>query len=327
MNICFVDNTQFKYDGNSKYSHKLRGAESVIINLSESLKSLGHKVSVINNCENSKEINGVNWINIKSVTNICEYDLAVANGDCRLFKYVKSNKNILFSHSLQSIEKFLRKGQLISYLKYKPKVCFLSNYHQKNRSKLLYLFGSIHLRWSVDNLFSNTLPRNNIDNKLAIFTSRPDRNLKMLIDIWNELIITKNENLKLLVTENDYSYNEKSIIQRSLGNQIKLKDDLLSARLCLLPGHKAELFCIAAEEASELCVPIVTLGIGSLAERVEHNISGFIAKNKFEYADYTLKLFSDDNLWQKQRNNLIKRKKRNTWTKVAEELIRQVIDL
>ena len=124
MNICFVDNTQFKYDGNSIYSHKLRGAESVIINLSKSLYSLGHKVSVINNCENSKEINGVNWINIKTLTNIGEYDFAVANGDCRLFKYVKSNNNILFSHSLQSIEKFLRKGQLISYLKYKPKVCF-----------------------------------------------------------------------------------------------------------------------------------------------------------------------------------------------------------
>ena len=57
-------------------------------------------------------------------------------------------------------------------------------------------------------------------------------------------------------------------------------------------------------------VPIVTLGIGSLAEKVEHNISGFIAKNKFEYAYYTLKLFSDDNLWQKQRNNLIKEKEK-----------------
>ena len=67
MNICFIDNTDFKYDGDSIYSHKLRGAESVIINLSKSLKNLGHKVSVINNCEISKEINGVNWINIQFV--------------------------------------------------------------------------------------------------------------------------------------------------------------------------------------------------------------------------------------------------------------------
>ena len=50
MNICFVDNTDFKYDGDSIYSHKLRGAESVIINLSNALKVLGHKVTVINNC-------------------------------------------------------------------------------------------------------------------------------------------------------------------------------------------------------------------------------------------------------------------------------------
>ena len=99
-----------------------------------------------------------------------QFDFVIANGDCRLFKYAKSNKNILFSHSLQSLEKFLRKKQLISYMKYKPKVCFISNYHQKNRSKLLYLFGSIHLRWSVDDLFLNTLPTNNTNNELAIFS-------------------------------------------------------------------------------------------------------------------------------------------------------------
>ena len=46
-----------------------------------------------------------------------EFDLVIANGDCRLFKYAKSNKNILFSHSLQSIEKFLRKKSLLPVFK------------------------------------------------------------------------------------------------------------------------------------------------------------------------------------------------------------------
>ena len=67
MNICFVDNTDFKYDGDSIYSHKLRGAESVVINLSNALKVLGHKVTVINNCVKTKQIDGVSWIDIKSI--------------------------------------------------------------------------------------------------------------------------------------------------------------------------------------------------------------------------------------------------------------------
>ena len=46
----------------------------------------------------------------------------------------------------------------------------------------------------------------------------------------------------------------------------------------LVPGHKGEVFCLAAEEARELCIPIVTLGYGSLYERVIHNKTGFLAK-------------------------------------------------
>ena len=56
-------------------------------------------------------------------------------------------------------------------------------------------------------------------------------------------------------------------------------DDIKKSRIFLIPGHKAELFCLSAQEAKELCVPIVTLGIGSLSERVIHGKTGFIAKN------------------------------------------------
>lgn len=324
MNICFVDNTDFKYDGDSIYSHKLRGAESVVINLSKALKVLGHKVTVINNCVENKQIDGVSWIDIKSIKKTDEFDFVIANGDCRLFKYAKSNKNILFSHSLQSIEKFLRKKQLISYMKYKPKVCFISNYHQKNRSKLLYIFGHIHLRWSVDELFLRSNLSSEIDNNLAIFTSRPDRNLELLINIWTNSIIKMRGNSKLLVTDNNFIYKNSSISKRKLGNQKDLLRDLLKARICLLPGHKSELFCLAAEEARELCIPIITLGLGCLGERVEHNTTGFIAKNEHEFANYTLKLFSDDELWNRLRLNLIKKRKTNTWKKVAEQLIDQL---
>tara|TARA_A100001011_G_C14279201_1_gene830765 strand:+ start:1062 stop:2039 length:978 start_codon:yes stop_codon:yes gene_type:complete len=323
MNICFIDETSFCYDANSLYSKELRGAESVIINLSNALASLGIKVTVINNCLKSTLINGVNWIDIKSIKKISEYDLVISNGDCRLFKYTKSKKNILFSHSLQNIEKFIRKKQLISYLKYKPKVCFLSNYHKKNRSKLLYLFGEINLKWAVDKIFLDSTISENINNEIAVFTSRPDRNLKMLIDIWTRLVIPNNKKLQLLVTENNYEYFDKSIVSRVLGDQRALIKDLQSARMLIIPGHKAELYCLAAEEARELCIPIVTMGIGSLSERVIHGKTGFIAKNEHDFASYILKLFSDDSIWKLQREYLKKNRKINTWKKVAEELVRQ----
>ena len=153
MKICFIDNTIFKYNSNDLYSKNLRGAETVLINLSNSLNELNHDITIINNCPNSEIINGIKWIDINSNFSVKNYDLVISNGDCRLFKYANSKKNVLFSHSIQTIEKFIRKKQILSFIKYKPKFCFLSNYHKINRSRLLYSFGYINLRWAVDKIF------------------------------------------------------------------------------------------------------------------------------------------------------------------------------
>ena len=97
----------------------------------------------------------MNWVDIKSINQIYNYDL-VMQTEIADYLNMQHLKNVLFSHSLQSIEKFIRKKQLFSYLKYKPKICFISNYHKKNRSKILYMFGSINLEWAVDDLFINS---------------------------------------------------------------------------------------------------------------------------------------------------------------------------
>ena len=324
MKICFIDNTNFQYDAESINSEKLRGAETVLINITKELNLLGNEITVINNCSTSRMIENINWVNINTIKNADYFDAVIANGDCNLFKYAISNNNILFSHSLQSLEKFIRKKQLLSYLKYKPKVCFLSQYHKKNRSKFLYFFGHINLRWSVDDFFLKTEITNEIKNNQAIFISRPDRNLELLLDIWKNNIIKKNDKLELLATENNYNFKDNSIIPRKLDNRIKLIKDLKSSRVCLIPGHKAELFCLVAEEAKELCVPIVTLGMGCLKERVEHGKTGYIANNKDEFAHYTLELFKNDNLWNSMRNNLIKQRGIKTWSLTAENLLNQI---
>ena len=60
---------------------------------------------------------------------------------------------------------------------------------------------------------------------------------------------------------------------------------------------------MAAEEARELCVPIVTMGFGSLYERVEHGITGFIAQNKKEFIDYTNLILNDNKTYFKLKDN------------------------
>ena len=98
-------------------------------------------------------------------------------------------------------------------------------------------------------------------------------------------------------------------------------NDLISSRMLLVPGHEAELFCLAAEEARELCLPIITLGIGSLSERVYHGVTGFIAKNNNEFSQYALNVFKDDKLWNDLRLNLLNLRGKKTWEKCAKTLI------
>ncbi|MBC8303896.1 MAG: glycosyltransferase [Pelagibacterales bacterium] len=324
MNICFIDKTDFIYNSKNLYSQNIRGAESILINLSNALSSLGYKLTIINNCPKSEIINGVKWININSNFNVENYDLAFSNGDCRLFDFVKAKKKILFSHSLQSIEKFIRKKQLLAYLKHKPIVCFLSKYHLKNRSKILHLFGSINLRYAVDDIFLKAKINENVDNNLAIFTSRKDRNLELLVKIWKELIYPQNNELKLLVSDNDFNFKDSNIFKRHFSAQQDLVSDLLKTRVFLIPGHKAELFCLAAEEAKELCLPIVTLGIGCLEERVEEGKTGFVARSVKEFSDYTIELFKNDDLWNEMRKYLISIRGKKNWINVAKDLINQL---
>ena len=313
MKICFLDNTKFKYSYLDKHSAMLRGAESILINLTENLKMLGHEVTVFNNCSDDIDNNSSNWFNINKVNKHMNFDIAVANADMRLLDTVTAAKKFIVSYSLQSIEKFLRKGQLISYFKNKPTILLIGKYHMKNRSKLLSLFGSKIIDIAIDDLFLNTKLTNNIDSNLAIFTSRPDRNLDILIKIWSENILPNFKNVKLLTTPTETVSQSSNIIFRKMDSQENLIKDLLRSKVFLAPGHKAELFCLAAEEARELCLPIVTLGIGSLSERVTHEKTGFIAKNNKDFADYTIELFKNKDLWNSIRANLINLRGSSNW--------------
>ena len=324
MKICFLDNSPIPYTSNDLNSILIRGGENAIIHLSNELSKLGNEVEVYNNNKNNCVIDDVKWFNLSGTNKNSVYDVAFTNNDIRLFDNIIAKKYVAFSHSIQTIEKFIRKGQLIGYLKYKPKIVLLGKYHSKNRNYLLKLFGTINIEWAVDPLFLKAKLNENIIENRALFTSRRDRNLDLLIKLWKKDIFSKNKSVKLFTTPSELIDNNYNIFERNFGDKTLMIQDLIKSKVLLVPGHKAELYCIAAEEARELCIPIVTLGIGSLSERVEHGITGFIAKNTAEFADYTLKIFNDYNLWKKIRNNLIKIRGTKKWKAVASNLIRQL---
>ena len=279
MKICFLENTEFCYDSNDLHSSKLRGSETTLIYLSTELSKLGNKVTVINNCLKNKTINSIKWKNINNYNENEFFDVAISNNDMRFFNKIRANKKILISHSLQNVEKFFRKKQFISYIKHKPIVATLGNYHKNNRNYFLRCFGNINLDIGIKNVFHQTDPSFKKNNQ-AIFTSASYRNLDLVIKLWKNKIHKFLPSTKLLTTPMKNFTPNKNIFFRNMGSTDVLIKDLLESNIFIIPGHKSELSCQAVEEAKELCIPTVTFGFGSLSDQIEHEKSGMIAKNE-----------------------------------------------
>lgn len=322
MKICFLDNIFFSYTSKDINHPKLRGAENALINLAHNLNNLGHEIVIFNNINNEIIIDGIKWLNIERLNHsYYNFDVAITNNDIRLLDKIISNKKFAISHSLQSLEKFIRKKQLFSYLKNKPKILLLGKYHEKKRNPFLKIFGSNIVEWGVDEIFINSKINENPLNQ-AIFTSRTDRNLNILIDIWTKQVFKKkNFNFNLLITPIKKNYSQYNIFNRKLNSKENLVKDLLNSKIAIFPGHKAELYCIAAEEAKELCLPIATMGIGSLSERVEHGITGMVSKNTTEFGEHIIELMTNSSFFNKIKNNLKLKRGQKNWISASKKIL------
>ncbi len=323
MRICFVDPAKLEYSFKDLYDKKIRGGESSIINISKKLSEIGHDVYVFNNCKTEFNSKRYKWFNIKRLINFKDhFEAIISNNDNIILNKIKCEKKYVLSHSILTFEKSVRKKQLYSYFLNKPKYLLLGNYHKKKMSKIFSFFGNHIINYGVDDIFTNKKLIKNIDKNLAFFTSRQDRNLDLLIQVWKKNVFPERNKSKLYITPIPANYEKFNIFNRKMLNRTRFIDELLKSRMIILPGHKAELHCIAALEASELCIPIVTMGIGSLSERIVHGKTGLISKTKRDFASNIIELFDNNSLWRDIKINLYHNRGKKSWTKACQKLIK-----
>ena len=325
MKIFFLEKS-IPFNSLDLNSFKIGGAEKILINISNELaKYKDLEIKVFNNVEKRQLINNVEWVNINDYDYQIEPDILIAFSDANLFKNYKSKNKFLWSHSVQNLEKFIRKKQLISYLKHKPVLILEGDYHFNTRPFLTSFFGKRILKLAPDYEFINeSVDIDFFPEKECIFLTKSDRNLDILLKAWNE-IYKSNNNAKLYINppfKLSEAQTKQNIFLRVKGNKKNLINDLKNSRVMLVPGHKGEVYCLAAEEARELCIPIVTLGYGSLNERVIHEKTGFIAKDIHEFINYSLKLLNDDELYLQIRKNLLKFRNIRNYSHVASDLLK-----
>ena len=325
IKIFFLENS-FDYNANDLNNNKIGGSEKTLINISNILaKDEKYIIKVFNNTSNPENINNVNWNNINQIDKTENPDYVIAMSDVNLFNKINSKNNYLWSHSVQSFEKFVRKKQLINFIKYKPVMILEGEYHYKSRNFLTSFFGKKILKIAPDNEFINAIiDINKIPPSNAIFTTKSDRNLNFLLESWHQ--IKKSSRHSKLFINPPFVLNQLNIKDdiylRIKGDKKLLINNLLESRVFITPGHKTEVFCLAADEARELCVPIVTMGLGCLYERVEHEVTGFIAKNQTEFINYTVDILNNKQLYLDLKKNLIKRKNLRNYQNVKDDLIK-----
>ena len=64
------------------------------------------------------------------------------------------------------------------------------------------------------------------------------------------------------------------------------------------------------------------MGYGSLYERVEHNVTGYIATNQNDFIKYSNNILKDDALFKDFRKNLINKKNSRNYNNVKNDLLK-----
>ena len=324
--IIVIDNSNLAYSGEDINGTFLRGTETSLILLSEFLVKRGFSVDYCNCIKDNKTYNGVNYFNKNKIDKSINYDLAIAISDANQFKYTVSKKKALFSVSNQPIEKFIRKKQLFAFIKYKPTVVTLCNYQFNKRSFFTSFYGKKTIPITVDPVFlKSTINKNSLPPKKIVYNIRSNRNLDTLLKIWIEKIFPNNKESEFHITPGLIEYNDnfksKNIFLRKIGTRSEMIDEMRSYRALVYLGHKSDIFTLTAEEAVRLCVPVVTYGIGSLIDRVTHNLNGFVAKNEDEFSFYVSKLLQDDRFYLELKNKMFDSRENNTWDDITDEWI------
>ena len=327
--VLFIDNSDSDFTGFDLNTTKVRGTESSLILLAESLVKNNIYVKVLTEIEKDVLCNGVIYCN-KSVHQEINFDLCIAISNANLFNKISAKKKVVWSNSLQPFEKFLRKKQLLAFLKHKPEVVTMCNYQFYKRSFLTSMYGKHMISLSVDPRFYNEkVDLEKIPKPYALNNVRSHRNLDWLIDIWTNSFNNKNGKAKLFINPNLIEYSEEmkksNIYERKFGSRDDLINELRNTRVFAYTGHKSDIWVLTVEEAVQMCVPIVTYGIGSVEDRVIHNETGFIAKNDEEFSKYLEMLLFDDEFYNKIRRKMFKRRGFKNWDFIADIWIKKFL--
>jgi glycosyltransferase involved in cell wall biosynthesis len=332
--IVILDEGDFSFF--DEQSKPLGGAQSAFIGLVKGLTSIGCKVQVRNLCEEEYSDDLLEWRKLDYLE-ILDADLYIVNRSTRLFSMIPRNRKTLFW--LHNRGNYLLKPKNFKFLLSKyPTLVFSGKYH-RSTFLLWPLFKNRIIPYGLNDLFFERKSEMTPPAPRAIFTSNPLRSLDWLVDRWVEIrrkvpeaelhifsgpspygswgeSVAKKMNQLL-----QYAKDHKSagIVVHDPVSKEKLREEIQKSRLMLYKGDIAETFCLSIAESLELGVPCVTMDYGSMKERIQDGVTGFVLERDEDFVEKAVDLLSNDNKWKPLHQNLITAPVNLSWKHVANQ--------
>lgn len=329
--IAFLDDS-FPFTGATLRAEPLGGIQTATVMLAETLAKRGHHVAVHGMVSSDEQHHGVLYRPLVTPWGE-QYDLLIANCVAKLFAQARGKKKALWMHGPA---RYMRKPRhLWPYLRFRPTPVFLGDYHRSTWPKWIPSFGASLIPHGVGAPFINASPVTTPPPPRAIFLSNPRRHLDWILDVWAERIhpAMPEAELHVYAGRSNYgsrrddkldkalktalSYEDKGVICHDPLPKSQLVRAMQESRVMLYRGDLGETFCFAAAEAQASGVPLVTAGLGSLAERVIDGKTGFLREDPELFALAALRLLREDGLWRAQHESAQALRSSLSWEKVA----------
>jgi glycosyltransferase involved in cell wall biosynthesis len=314
MNILI--NCPSKFDISSNKLGTVGGIESLNVALARKLVKLKFNVILSTFCSKKIKINKLTNIPInKIIENKKNYrfDLIISSNDSTIFDHFSNSKKIFWLHNPLQIEKSIRKNQLFSLLRNRPKVVFVSSYLESITSKLFFFSE----RLIISNFVSNDFINKKINfNRKQIFVWSVQRNkgLKDTLNIWINKISPFYKKAELHIFGSDElekNFDKKKLRFKKIFFKGRVKRKILKdtynkslAMICL--GYD-ETFCLNALEGNSCGLPIITFGKTALGDYVINNKNGFIINNYNDLSSAIIKMIQINKIKHKKliRNSVV----------------------
>ena len=322
----------------------IAGTQTAFIELSRAFEQSGAVVNVYT--ETLLALHGTRrtWNQLSEVDGTVSYDLMIVNVSPFLFEsfnHITAKRKILWIHNEA---KYLLYWNRLKYLiTYRPVVVFSGKYHKSTLPFFIPTGGRKIISYGISESVLKMTPCNQVErNKKVYFTSNPLRSLRWLVDLWVTEIHPKCPEAELNVfagwktygawgnsvknrmqIEVEYAsqFSEQKIIIRDVIPKHELFQEMKNGRAMFYRGDRAETFCLAVAEAQALGLPAVVCDLGSMNERVEHGVTGFVANTDADFVKNAIRVLTDDQLFGPMSSAAKVRYDGMNWLKAANQFL------